>query len=159
MDIDPLTGTYYDNARWYNSTNGDFFDRDPIGYAGGINLYEYCNNLPTLLTDSLGLEATIGPNPTPPTTTWIPQQNWTAWGWNWSLHGNLDSWTSKGWSWIDSVTLVNSCDKEVSVPWTFQYKYGTVMTHELLTVDDKSKGFFVRVAPSIPMRQVLSRVH
>ena len=68
MDIDPLTGAYYDNARWYNSTNGDFFNRDPIGYSGGINLYEYCRDNPVDHTDFTGKccgkgnETTIDPN-------------------------------------------------------------------------------------------------
>ena len=54
MDADPLTGAYYDNARWYDPTNGTFFGRDPIGTAGGINLYEYCNDDPLVRSDPTG---------------------------------------------------------------------------------------------------------
>ena len=54
MDVDPLTGAYYDNARWYNPTNGTFFGRDPIGYAGGMNLYRYVSDRPTVHTDPSG---------------------------------------------------------------------------------------------------------
>jgi hypothetical protein len=54
MDLDPSTGAYYDNARWYNSANGGFFNRDPI--AGDINLYRYCSNDPLVQTDASGLE-------------------------------------------------------------------------------------------------------
>ena len=55
MDLDPLTGAYDDNARWYNYTTGTFVNRDPIGYRGGINLYEYCEDDPIRRTDSTGL--------------------------------------------------------------------------------------------------------
>lgn len=28
--------------RYYDPTEGRFLNRDPIGYAGGMNLYAYC---------------------------------------------------------------------------------------------------------------------
>ncbi len=56
MDIDPLTGAYYDNARWYNPTNGTFLGRDPIGYGSGINLYEYVGDNPLVRIDPRGTE-------------------------------------------------------------------------------------------------------
>ena len=52
MDADPLTGAYYDNARWYDPTNGTFFGRDPI--ASSANLYEYCGDDPLNRTDPTG---------------------------------------------------------------------------------------------------------
>ena len=54
MDLDTSTGLYYDKARWYNYSTGTFVNRDPIGYSGGINLYEYCNDSPLIYTDPTG---------------------------------------------------------------------------------------------------------
>jgi RHS repeat-associated protein len=43
--IDPETnGLYYYRARMYRPTWGRFMQPDPIGYAGGNNLYVYVNN-------------------------------------------------------------------------------------------------------------------
>jgi uncharacterized protein RhaS with RHS repeats len=42
-------------ARWYNASMGRWLSRDPIGYAGGANLYEYCGSDPVNLTDPSGL--------------------------------------------------------------------------------------------------------
>jgi RHS repeat-associated protein len=56
MRIDPETnGLYYDRARTYSPIWGRFLQPDPIGYAGGINLYGYANNDPLNLTDQIGL--------------------------------------------------------------------------------------------------------
>ena len=55
--IDPETnGLYYDRARMYLPTRGRFMQPDPIGYAGGNNLYAYTNNDPLNFTDPLGLD-------------------------------------------------------------------------------------------------------
>ena len=56
MRLDPTTGLYYDNARWYDPGSGAFITRDPMGYAAGDpNLYRYCGNNPTSATDPTGL--------------------------------------------------------------------------------------------------------
>ena len=51
----PGPGLYYYRARYYDPTVGRFLSEDPEGYAGGGNAYAYAGNLPTLLTDPLGL--------------------------------------------------------------------------------------------------------
>lgn len=48
------TGLLYMRARYYDPAIGRFTQRDPIGFAGGINLYAYALGNPTNLTDSLG---------------------------------------------------------------------------------------------------------
>ena len=48
------TGLYYYRARHYSPAWGRFLQADPIGYAGGANLYAYVGNDPLNNTDPLG---------------------------------------------------------------------------------------------------------
>ncbi len=41
--------------RYYDPSTGRFLTRDPIGYKGGANSYEYCSDSPTGGSDPLGL--------------------------------------------------------------------------------------------------------
>jgi RHS repeat-associated protein len=41
--------------RWYDSKTGRFTQEDPIGFAGGSNLYAYAGNNPASYTDPFGL--------------------------------------------------------------------------------------------------------
>jgi RHS repeat-associated protein len=50
-------GLYYYRARQYSPAWGRFLQPDPIGYAGGNNLYAYVNNNPLNRLDPFGLEA------------------------------------------------------------------------------------------------------
>lgn len=49
------SGLYYYRAREYSPTLGRFLQPDPVGYAGGDNLYAYVNNDPLNNTDPSGL--------------------------------------------------------------------------------------------------------
>ena len=53
-EFDPETGLMYYRARYYHTELGRFVARDPIGYEGGISLYEYALSSPLLYTDSSG---------------------------------------------------------------------------------------------------------
>jgi RHS repeat-associated protein len=51
------TGLYYYRARYYSPSLGRFISEDPIGFAGGGNLYTYVNNDPVNLINPYGLES------------------------------------------------------------------------------------------------------
>jgi RHS repeat-associated protein len=49
------TGLYYYRARYYSPTLQRFISEDPMGLAGGNNLYAYVGNNPVNITDSSGM--------------------------------------------------------------------------------------------------------
>lgn len=55
----PELGLYYYKARYYSPTLGRFVSADPIGAAGGINLYDYTRGDPVNASDPLGLSTHI----------------------------------------------------------------------------------------------------
>ena len=50
------TGLYYYRARYYSPTYQRFISEDPIGLAGGINVYAYVGGDPISFTDPYGLK-------------------------------------------------------------------------------------------------------
>ena len=48
------TGLHYNRYRYYDPRVGRFVSKDPISYAGGLNLYAYAPN-PVEWIDPLGL--------------------------------------------------------------------------------------------------------
>jgi len=54
---DDETRLYYYRARYYDPQLGRFISEDPIGLAGGPNVYAYVGNNPINNTDPSGLEA------------------------------------------------------------------------------------------------------
>ena len=53
--LDRDKGLYLCQARWYDPVTGRWVTRDPIGYAGGANLYGYCGGGPIGWADPSGL--------------------------------------------------------------------------------------------------------
>ncbi len=49
------SGQYYRRNRYYDSSTGRFTQEDPIGLAGGINLYGFANGDPISYSDPYGL--------------------------------------------------------------------------------------------------------
>ncbi len=54
------TGTAYRRNRYYDPETGRFTQEDPIGLAGGLNLYGYANGDPVTFSDPFGLSAEEG---------------------------------------------------------------------------------------------------
>ena len=52
---DQETGLHYNYHRYYDPKSGRYLTPDPIGLAGGINLYAYAYNNPVNLIDPFGL--------------------------------------------------------------------------------------------------------
>ena len=57
---DRETGLALLTTRYYDPSAGRFLTRDPAGYAGGINLYDYVKNNPVMGYDPQGLQDPIG---------------------------------------------------------------------------------------------------
>jgi len=51
---DDETGLYHVRNRYHHPTLGTWITRDPIGYADGMNLYQYVASNPTVATDPSG---------------------------------------------------------------------------------------------------------
>ncbi len=54
QQVDDETGLHYNRHRYYDPQVGGFVSKDPIGLAGGFNVYQYAPN-PTGWIDPLGL--------------------------------------------------------------------------------------------------------
>ena len=52
--LDEESGLYFYRARYYIWAKGRFLQRDPFGYVGGMNLYDYVDDRPTFATDPMG---------------------------------------------------------------------------------------------------------
>ena len=54
---DPESELYYVRNRTYNPVLGRWIQRDPVGYAGGVNLYEYAGGRAVVAADAEGTNA------------------------------------------------------------------------------------------------------
>lgn len=50
------------NHEWYDPETGRWLSKDPIGIAGGLNLYAFCGNNPVNFVDPSGLQDHSGTN-------------------------------------------------------------------------------------------------
>lgn len=96
-ELDAETGLYYLRARYYDVSAERFIEEDPVGFAGGLNLYAYSEGDPTGGRDPQGtrfnLQALI-----PEKETINP---------HWGGGGDDDGWGS--WtSFADAVAIYNT---------------------------------------------------
>jgi RHS repeat-associated protein len=59
-EYDQATNLYYMRARYYDPDLGRFLSEDPLGIAGGLNLYAYAGNDPVNRRDPTGLDECPG---------------------------------------------------------------------------------------------------
>ena len=59
--MDEGNGLLYMGARYYDPATGRFISKDPIGWAGGLNLYGYTGNNPVNWVDPEGLASVLEP--------------------------------------------------------------------------------------------------
>ena len=52
--FDAETGLHYNDRRYYDPETGRYITRDPVGFAGGVNLYAYASHSPTNVIDPTG---------------------------------------------------------------------------------------------------------
>jgi RHS repeat-associated protein len=55
QQLDAETGLFYNRYRYYDPAGGRYVTQDPIGLAGGMNLYGYVGCDPLFYVDPLGL--------------------------------------------------------------------------------------------------------
>jgi RHS repeat-associated protein len=67
-ELDGETELYNYRERMYDAGNGRFVQEDPMGLAGGMNLYVYAANNPIVNTDPFGLQPTPEQLGLPPVT-------------------------------------------------------------------------------------------
>ncbi|MCR4456226.1 RHS repeat-associated core domain-containing protein [Pseudescherichia sp. L3] len=87
--LDRETGLHYNLFRYYDPDCGRFTQQDPIGLAGGLNLYQYAPN-PLGWADPWGLKAKCAP-------TKANDHNQAAFGRQWQGRGiyeGRDSWSN-----------------------------------------------------------------
>jgi RHS repeat-associated protein len=70
---EPGSGLYYARARWYDSQSRSFISEDPIGIAGGINVYAFGANDPVNHSDPAGMYPIAG------VTTWARVGSYGDW--------------------------------------------------------------------------------
>ena len=63
LTLDGESGMYYNRARYFHPTLGQFAQRDPLGYVDGGSLYQYERGDSTALVDPQGFAASLAMSP------------------------------------------------------------------------------------------------
>ena len=57
MALDPVTGLYYERARWYSASLGTWISQDPAGYVNGADTYQFVGDGPVGRVDPEGMDS------------------------------------------------------------------------------------------------------
>ena len=104
---DEETGLHYNYFRYYDPDTGRYITADPIGLAGGINLYAYTGNNPVNWIDPLGLFSYL-----------VADHYRTAVDAARNLHNNRNQYNKK----VDDKTVKESWDRKVPA---YYHQHGT----------------------------------
>ena len=107
---DQETSFYYVRNRTYSPTLGRWLQRDPIGYAGGVNLYEYVGGRAVVAVDTTGLQL-VSPGYLPPIPVINPAAAEAAEALLAALAAELE------WSWIPDVALAAAATAAILLAW------------------------------------------
>ncbi len=99
---------YHYRNRFYHAELGRFVNRDPIGYGGGFNLYEYVGDSPINKIDPSGLSST------PPKRPCECSGMNCKWSGHWRVHGILALFGGAWGSFTLSAEDDTACKYEVS---------------------------------------------
>jgi RHS repeat-associated protein len=102
MVLDPRTGLFNDQWRWYDASVSTFVSRDPA--MADRNLYRYCDNNPIIYVDPSGLNTCKGPKGKPNATTLVARlKNGCYWLIIADNTGDTDFFGGMGHSWMALV--------------------------------------------------------
>ena len=105
-------GLFYMQNRFYDSTTARFLQRDPAGFAGGINLYAYVAGNPATHSDPSGLgEALFGIPSTPGTAGYEFAIN-TVWKKPLPSVPGMDSASSSGYEFVRKLFTEQALNAE-----------------------------------------------
>ena len=96
---DSETGLALCQHRYYDSSVGRFLTRDPIGYAGGLNLYAYCANNPVSSADPTGFNPQSDGGDDLSLSPWqifnpFQQQDVVNQAWRYAGEGEMSPWSA-----------------------------------------------------------------
>jgi RHS repeat-associated protein len=134
---DPLTELVGFGARDYDPEIGRWTTKDPIGFGGGTNLYEYVENDPINLSDPEGLVMTMA--------AWLRSMQWRARAWQ--GRGNPTTVFKALWSGIGPFTGAST--KLLNARITKELSLSLARSQQLLNL--KVQGT-VRCPPKIYLR-------
>ncbi len=101
MSLDPITGLYYERARWYSPSLGMWISQDPLQYINGANTYQFVGSDPVEAVDPGGLSpaatAVIAAAALPQGQTLTEAEAQTQAGPDWVVEG-VPSMVPPGWT-------------------------------------------------------------
>ncbi|MGH7625427.1 MAG: RHS repeat-associated core domain-containing protein, partial [Gemmatimonadaceae bacterium] len=110
VDKPDATGTYYRRNRSYDPNTARFTQEDPLGLAGGLNVYGFNGGDPVNFSDPFGLFVADGDPPTGPPPVPVPNGGKDN-GWKWNPNPN----NKRGGIWGPKIPIPNQSQPSASL--------------------------------------------